>query len=98
MTLDAPVRGVVRSALDVDVVPDDVVRAVEGDEELLLLSRAVRQLELAGECGPEADTEQGSLHAETVDGAVLLAERRVRQLVGPRAAEGIDDVGGGGVR
>ena len=88
MTLNDPVRGVVRSAPDVDVVPADVVRAVEGDEELLRLSQSVRQLELAGECGPEADTEQGSLHAETVDGGVLLAERRVTQLVETREAEG----------
>jgi hypothetical protein len=88
VTLDKPVRGVVWSALDVDVVPDDVVRAVEGDEELLHLSKAVRQLELAGMCGPESDTEQQSLHAETVDGALILAERRVKQLLETDEAEG----------
>jgi len=87
VTLNEPVRGVVRSALDVDVVSADVVRAVGGDEELLRLSLSVRQLELAGECGPEADTEQGSLHAETVDGGVLLAERRGTQLVETREAD-----------
>ena len=81
MTLDTPVRGVVYSALDVDMVPDDVVRAVEGDEELIHLSRSVHELELAGMCGPESDTEHGSLHAETLDGALLLAERRVKQLL-----------------
>jgi hypothetical protein len=80
VTLDDPVRGVVLTALDVDIIADSAVRAVEGDDELTHLSRAVHELELAGMCGPESDTEQG-LHAETVDGALLLAERRVKQLL-----------------
>jgi hypothetical protein len=86
VTLDDPVRGVVRTALDVDIIHDDVVRAIEGDDELTHLSRAVHELELAGMCGPESDTEQG-LHAETVDGALLLAERRVDQLLEQRDEE-----------
>jgi hypothetical protein len=38
-------------------------------------------------CGPESDTEQQSLHAEIVDSTLLLAKRRVKQLVETREVD-----------
>lgn len=72
MTLDRPVRDVVRSALGVEVVPDAVVRAVEDDDELWHLACAARQLSYADELG---DCSASLAEVES------LAEQRVRELV-----------------
>jgi hypothetical protein len=70
----------VRGATDADYrVPDDVRRAVEDDDELTHLSRAVYQLEHAGMCGPESDPDE--LLDEALELAVMLGERRVEQLL-----------------
>jgi len=75
MTLDHPVRGVVRDVLDVDVVPDKVVLAVEGDEELIYLSRAIHNVRLAtwGERREVFEPIEAQL--------IQLAEERVEMLI-----------------
>lgn len=72
MTLDRPVRDVVTRALDVEVVPDSVVRSVEGDDQLWHLACAARQLSYADELG---DCSASLAEVES------LADQRVRELV-----------------
>jgi hypothetical protein len=70
----------VREATDADYrLPDDVKRAVEDDDELTHLSRAVYQLEHAGMTDPAGETDE--LLDETLKRAVMLGERRVEQLL-----------------
>ena len=87
MTLSQPVRSVVKRTIDEDVVPDDVVLAVEDDEELHHLAEAIYQLELVGDCGAESDTPAG-LHSSLISSTQTLADRRVRQLIEQAGAVG----------
>jgi hypothetical protein len=80
VTLDREVREVVQSALGVEVVPDDVVLAVEGDEELAHLAEAAQRLDFVERCGASSDITGGVLPA-AVSNVERLAYRRVRQLV-----------------
>ena len=47
MTLQRPVRQIVRRVIDETVVPDDIVMAVEGDETLTHLAEAWQSLRFA---------------------------------------------------
>ena len=85
MTLDQPVREAVRDALDVEIVPDEVVRAVEGDEELRLLADARYRLHLAD--GPDADTGEG-LRRDAYLSTDALVKQRLRQLLDAADVDG----------
>ena len=85
MTLDQPVRRAVQTALDVDVVPQDVVRAVEDDEELKHIAEAEQSLRFAERCRRDAFEDRGGQYRErlrqTGASASGLLTARVEQLL-----------------
>jgi len=78
MTLDRLVARAVRDALDVETVPDEAVRAVEGDEELHLLAEASRNLELVDD--PDA-ASASHLRVEAHMSTEIILRHRVWQLL-----------------
>jgi len=78
MTLDHRVARAVRDALGVEVVPDEVVRAVEGDEELHLLAQAARNLDLVDD--PDA-ASASHLRIEAVMSTEIVLRHRVWKLL-----------------
>jgi hypothetical protein len=78
MTLDRPVRDVARLAFDVDVVSDEIVRALEDDEQLVHLSEAVRSLDMAERLSHDAEDAVDPL--EEHDAVLDLATERAETL------------------
>jgi hypothetical protein len=85
VTLDRPVRRAVRDALGVKVVPDEVVRAVEGDEELHLIAEAARKLVLVDD--PDAETA-ADVRRQAVISTDTLLKQRLRQLLEEEGVSG----------
>lgn len=76
MTLSTPVRDVAKRAFDVDVVPDEIVVVLEGDEQLVHLCDAVRALDMAERCCYDAEHAVDPLaeHDAVLDLATMRAE------------------------
>jgi hypothetical protein len=84
MTLDRPIRDAVRDSLDVEVVPEEVVLAVEGDETLRHLAEARRSLRLVS-----IDVKRDSL-ARASEDVEREIDRRIDRLLAESGVEGID--------